>query len=154
MDDRAYKLRVFDKLTTTKANTYSMGYIRHRHILSRNMMTSSNGNIFRVTGHLCGEFIGPGEFPSQRPVTRSFDVFFDLHPNKRLSKDGEASDLRGHLAHYDVTVMVFNWFNRLMGIATIKLGVYHRTASNMVWMKVNGRRGQCHKNADKVPALK
>ena len=27
-----------------------------------------------------------GEFPSQRPVTRSFDVFFDLHPNKRLSK--------------------------------------------------------------------
>ena len=26
------------------------------------------------------------EFPSQRPVTRSFDVFFDLHPNKRLSK--------------------------------------------------------------------
>ena len=28
----------------------------------------------------------PGEFPSQRPATRSFDVFFDLRPNKRLSK--------------------------------------------------------------------
>ena len=41
------------------------------------MMTSSNGNIFRVTG--------PGEFPTQRPVTRSFDVFFDLRLNKRLS---------------------------------------------------------------------
>ena len=27
-----------------------------------------------------------GEFPAQRPVTRSFDVFFDLCPNKRLSK--------------------------------------------------------------------
>ena len=27
-----------------------------------------------------------GEFPSQRPVTKSFDVFFDLHLNKRLSK--------------------------------------------------------------------
>ena len=27
-----------------------------------------------------------GEFPTQRPVTRSFDVFFDLRPNKRLSK--------------------------------------------------------------------
>ena len=50
------------------------------------MMTSSNGNIFRVTGHLCGEFTGPGEFPAQRPVTRSFDVFFDLRPNRRLSK--------------------------------------------------------------------
>ena len=50
------------------------------------MMTSSNGTIFRVTGHLCGEFTGSGEFPAQRPVTRSFDVFFDLHPNKRSSK--------------------------------------------------------------------
>ena len=50
------------------------------------MMTSSNGSIFRVTGHLCGEFTGPGEFPTQRPVTRSFDVFFDLRLNKRLSK--------------------------------------------------------------------
>ena len=27
-----------------------------------------------------------GEFPAQRPATRSFDVFFDLHLNKRLSK--------------------------------------------------------------------
>ena len=28
----------------------------------------------------------PGEFPLQRPVTRSFDVFFDLRLNNRLSK--------------------------------------------------------------------
>ena len=28
----------------------------------------------------------PGEFPAQRSVTRSFDVFFDLRVNKRLSK--------------------------------------------------------------------
>ena len=40
------------------------------------MMTSSNGNIFRVTGPLCGN----------SSVTRSFDVFFDLRRNKRLSK--------------------------------------------------------------------
>ena len=45
------------------------------------MMTSSNGNIFRVTGPL---YIG--EFPAQRPVTRSFDVFFDLYLKRRLSK--------------------------------------------------------------------
>ena len=43
------------------------------------MMTSSNGNIFRVTGHLCGEF------PAQSSVTQSFDVFFDLRLNKGLS---------------------------------------------------------------------
>ena len=28
----------------------------------------------------------PGEFPTQRPVTRSFDVFLNLRLNKRLSK--------------------------------------------------------------------
>ena len=28
----------------------------------------------------------PGEFPAQRPVMRSFDIFFDMRPNKRLSK--------------------------------------------------------------------
>ena len=50
------------------------------------MMKSSNGNFFRVTCPLCGEFTGPGELPAQRPVTRSFDVFFDLRLNKRLSK--------------------------------------------------------------------
>ena len=50
------------------------------------MMTSSNENIFRVTGPLCGGFTGPGESPTQRPVTRSFGVFFDLRLNKRLSK--------------------------------------------------------------------
>ena len=28
----------------------------------------------------------PGDFPTQRPVARSFDAFFDLRLNKRLSK--------------------------------------------------------------------
>ena len=49
-------------------------------------MTSLNGNIFRVTDPLCGEFTGPGEIPTQRPVTRSFDVFFDLRLNNPLCK--------------------------------------------------------------------
>ena len=31
-----------------------------------------------------GNSPGTGEFPAQRPVTRSFDVFFDLRLNKRL----------------------------------------------------------------------
>ena len=44
------------------------------------MMAPSNGYIFCVTGPLCGEF------PTERPVTRSFDVFFDLRQNKLLSK--------------------------------------------------------------------
>ena len=50
------------------------------------MMTSSNGNIFGVTGALWVEFTAIGEFSSQRPVSRSCDVFFDLCLNKRFSK--------------------------------------------------------------------
>ena len=41
----------------------------------RVMMASSNENILRFTGLLCGEFTDPG-----------FGVFFDLRLNKRLSK--------------------------------------------------------------------
>ena len=33
-----------------------------------------------------GNSMVTGEFPSQRPVTQSFDVFFDQRLNKRLSK--------------------------------------------------------------------
>ena len=54
--------------------------LRIEGIASPIMMTSSNGNIFRVTGP------DTGEFPAQKPVTRSFDVFFDLRLIKRLSK--------------------------------------------------------------------
>ena len=50
------------------------------------MMTSSNENIFRVTGHLCGEFTSRRWIPTQRPVTRSYDVFFKLRLNKLLCK--------------------------------------------------------------------
>ena len=49
-------------------------------------MTSSNGNIFRITGLLCGEFTGHRWIPRKKPVSQSFDVFFDLRLNKRLSK--------------------------------------------------------------------
>ena len=46
-----------------------------------------------------------GEFPAQRPVARSFDVFFYLCLNKQLGKHREAGDWRRHGAHFDVTVM-------------------------------------------------
>ena len=73
-------------------------YIPHRqpcgflHILAwwelshHRMMTSSKWNIFRVTGPLCGKSPVTGEFPAQRPVTRSFDIFFDPRLNKQLNK--------------------------------------------------------------------
>ena len=60
------------------------------------MMTSSNGNIFRVTGPFCVEFIV--EFPSQRLVTRSFGVFC-LCLNNGWVNNRDAGDLRRHRAH-------------------------------------------------------
>ena len=50
------------------------------------MMTSSNDNILRVVGLYAGNSPVTGEIPSQRPVTRTFDVFLDLRLNKRPSK--------------------------------------------------------------------
>ena len=50
----------------------------------------------------------PGDFPTQRPATRSFDVFFDLCLNKRWENNREAGDLRRYRAHYDATVMFRN----------------------------------------------
>ena len=51
-----------------------------------NMMTSSNGNIFRVTGHLCGEFTGHRWIPRRKANDAELWCFLDLRLNKRLSK--------------------------------------------------------------------
>ena len=50
------------------------------------MMTSSNGNIFHVTGPLCGEFTGHRWIPHTKASDAEFDVFYDMRLNKWLSK--------------------------------------------------------------------
>ena len=63
----------------------------------------------------------PGEFPAQRPVTRSFNVFFDLRLNKRLTKNNrEAVDLRRYCAHYDVIVMKHGFYSSPPGAASMR----------------------------------
>ena len=49
---------------------------------------------------------GTGEFPTQRPLTRSFDVFFDLRRINGWVNKCKAGDLRRIRPHYDVTVMM------------------------------------------------
>ena len=71
--------------------------------LPRSMMTSSNWNIFGVTGHLCGES------PVNSPHTVQWRgaLMFPLicaWINGWVNND-EAGDSRHHPAHYDVTVM-------------------------------------------------
>ena len=65
--------------TATKTSAYLIKYAntwwRHQMETFSALLTICAGNS-PVTG----------EFPAQRPVTRSFDVFFDLRLNERLSK--------------------------------------------------------------------
>ena len=69
------------------------------------MMTSSNGNISRVTGHLCWEFTGQQWI--RRTKASDAELWCFLW-SVQLSKQfcGEAGDLRRNRAHYDVTVML------------------------------------------------
>ena len=62
------------------------------------MITSSNGDIFRVTGHLCGEFTGP-QWRGALMLSLIW-AWINGWVNNRA-----AGDLRRHHAHYDVIVM-------------------------------------------------
>ena len=73
------------------------------------MMTSSNGNIFRVTGPLCGEFTGPGEFPTQGQWRGALIFSLICVWLNGWVNNCEAGDLRRHRGHYDVNVMVYHW---------------------------------------------
>ena len=68
-------------------------------------MTSSNGNFFRVTGPLCGEFTGPVNSPHKDQwrgalMFSLICVWITGWVSKR-----EAGDLRRHRGHHDVNVM-------------------------------------------------
>ena len=72
------------------------------------MMTSSNGNIFRVTGHLCG---GIHRAPMNSPHKGQWHgaLVFSWICAWIICwvNNGDAGDLRRHRTHYDVTVMVY-----------------------------------------------
>ena len=77
-------------------------------------MTSSNGDIFRVTGHLCGEFTGPRWIPRTRGQWRGalkfslICVWINGWVNNR-----EAGDLRRHHGHYDAIIMQLAFYDML-----------------------------------------
>ena len=62
-------------------------------------------NYFSALLALCaGNSSVTGEFPTERPVMRNFDVSFDLWM-KGWASNREPGDLRRHRAHYDVSVL-------------------------------------------------
>ena len=62
------------------------GFLWYR-VISRFIWRRHQMKTFSAWLDICaGNSPVTGEFPSQRPVTQSFDILFDLHLNKRLNK--------------------------------------------------------------------
>ena len=59
-----------------------------------------------------------GELPTQRPVTRSFDVFCDLPWINGWVNNRKAGDVKRHRAHYDDIAMDIWWSNIIREIIT------------------------------------
>ena len=76
------------------------------------IMTSSNGNIFRVTGRLCGEFTvhrSPVNSPHNGQWRGALVFSLICAWTDGWANNRDACDLRRHRAHYDVTV-TYLWF--------------------------------------------
>ena len=70
------------------------------------MMTSSNGNIFRDTGHLCGEFPrSPVNSPHKGQWRGALMFSLICAWINDWVNNREAGDLGRHRTHYDVIVM-------------------------------------------------
>ena len=83
--------RYWTQFETKKAKTSFRLWIHkktpHASLFRRNTWWRHQMEEFSASLALCaGNSPVTDEFSSQRPVTRSFDVFFDLPLNKRLSK--------------------------------------------------------------------
>ena len=76
-------------------------YIQSTHIT----MTSSNGNIFRDTGTLWGEFTGYRWIPLTKTSDAELWCFFICAKTNGWANHRGTGDSRRHRAHYDVTVM-------------------------------------------------
>ena len=81
---------LLQRLEMDNTDSYVPLIFSSRDTLQRKLLTTwwrHQMEPFSASLALCaGNSPASGEFPAQRPVTRSFDVFFDLRVNKRLSK--------------------------------------------------------------------
>ena len=69
------------------------------------MITSSNGNIFHVAGHLCGKFTSYRWFSRTKASGRALMFSLICTWINRSVNNREAGGLRCRHAHYDVIVM-------------------------------------------------
>ena len=79
------------------------------------MVTSSNGNIFRVTGLLCGEFAGlPVNSPHKGQWRAALMFSLISACTNGCANNRYAGHLKHHRAHYDVIVML--WLDRALAL--------------------------------------
>ena len=72
-------------MATNHVRQFGLQPVFHFHGMKNSSWWRHQMETFSVLLAICaGNSPVTGEFPSQRPVTRSFDVFFDLRLNKRL----------------------------------------------------------------------
>ena len=105
-------------------------------ILCFSMMTSSNGSISALLAICAGNSPVPGEFTAQRPVTRSFDVFFDLRLNKRLSKQSWgwwSETLSRSLWHHRNALVLFQEFSLSRIMPFCQVLVFWPFPQNQSW---------------------
>ena len=88
--------------------TRSFSPYHHSNFMSNyHMMTSSNENILRVTGHVCWEFTGHRWISRKKAGDAELWCFLWSAPAKNgWVSNCETGDLRRHIGHYDVTVMI------------------------------------------------
>ena len=86
--------------------------------------------VFMLLAICAGNSPVNGEFPSQRPVMPSFDVFFHLFLNGWVDK-GEAGDLRRHRTHYDDTVMLAMQIHDASGFCSARVKTCSHTTNSV-----------------------
>ena len=75
----------------------------------QNMMTSSDGDIFRVTGPMYGEFTGHRWIPHRKASDAELNLILSLvcASMNGWANNCETGDLRRHSDHYDVIVTIY-----------------------------------------------
>ena len=112
-----------------KSKLHDVSLIICTYGISFYMMTSSNGNIFRASGHLCGEFTGDRWISRTKASDAELwcFVFFICARINGWVNNRETGDLRRHRFRYDVIVMIFFQCRILV------TGCYGRSVTTSVW---------------------
>ena len=125
-------------LINNPTNISLVTWHKYSQVYSLQLLISSHNDVIKLKIWTFSELLAlcagnspiTGEFPAQRPVTRSFDAFVDLRLNKRLNKHSWAGDSRRHRTHYDVIVMKYIILPSVLSIRCVWILIW---ALNVLW---------------------